>query len=746
MRWCSVVGGVIKVDRRKGDTAMRVTRHACAIELAFASFFVASVSLIGATPVPAAAHVDGVIAPLSLNDFVPTLPWSAEYTEKLQHFTSDNVVPDEVRPSNPSWELTLSHFFGASLPGSITVATPLNTANWFVSPAVTPTTDAGVTTYRWENPSGFGALNAFLSSLGRTPNPADRFSTPSSLGASIARESVGGNRIDAGATLSRSYVITAVGSSDVTVDISVFLDRVFGGPVSPSNQQCEGARVLGGGSGGFAWTVNLRQGTPVSLRCSATLTNTATTPAYYMPIVSATRTEQTSTAPDNSRVQYAFTSALLGSVAFDVTPGAGVIWEGHLTKTSIRTVFMNPLNQALVPTQLTYLGATSGYYGEGVTFSARLNHHGAFPVVQRPVRFDVDSVSYTATTGADGIATVSIPAGLDTVGPHLVTISSADDLFFLGTSLTATFIVVRRPTTTTFTGTTTAIYGEARLAGALVDSRTGAGLAGQSLSFSIDGAAVGSAVTNDGGAAELSAASDRLGVGTHEVTVAFAQTATHEASTATSQVTITGRQTLTIYTGDRTAAFGFATLAGRLTDDQSGAPLAGRTLTFTIDGVSVGAASTDASGTATIAPGLAALTPGGHDVGVVFAGDASHAASAASGRIVFTNSRGKVTGDVETADGAHVTFSVQSDGTSTSGTLRLARSTQKTTVSIMALGISTDRTRAVAYGETASGDRIVAEFADLGEPGRADRLIVSMNGVTLTGDGALIEGNLQIHD
>jgi len=63
-------------------------------------------------------------------------------------------------------------------------------------------------------------------------------------------------------------------------------------------------------------------------------------------------------------------------VAFEVVPGADRIAQGRLTRIANRTVFMNPRNQALVETQLTYLGATSGYAGESVTLSARLNHHG----------------------------------------------------------------------------------------------------------------------------------------------------------------------------------------------------------------------------------------------------------------------------------------------------------------------------------------------------------------------------------
>src|SRR2546430_1557665 len=259
----------------KGTIAMRFSSHARMLELAFALLFLASVS---ATAAPAAGA-----------DFVPTVPWSAQFTQNLHYFTSDDAVPDETRPFVGSWEFLLVKFL---MPGSITATTPLDTTGWVVSPAITPTRSADGTTYRWEDQSGF-FMSSFLAAHGR-PGMVP-VSSPSSLGASLVRESVGGTRIDASATVTRSYVITATGTTDLAADISVFLTS--GSPGSPNpvlvgDQQCEGARVLGGLPGGFAWAVNLPQGIAVQIRRSATMTNTAPTTAHHTPIASANATTQ----------------------------------------------------------------------------------------------------------------------------------------------------------------------------------------------------------------------------------------------------------------------------------------------------------------------------------------------------------------------------------------------------------------------------------------------------------------------
>ena len=586
--------------------------------------------------------------PASAVDFAPAVPWRAQFTENLQLFTSDDAVPDETRPYVPSWELSLVKFI-PSMAGSITVATTLDTTDWFVSPAISPTTSDGIKTYRWVDQTSF-AFNSYLSPLGR-PGQGTSVSSPSSLGASISRESVGGTRIEPAATVNRAYVVRVVGTTDTTVDVSVFLTSgSFGtpNPVIVSNQRCDGARILGGLPGGFAWNLNLAQGVPVELNCSAILTNTAAAPAHYMPVVSATRLEQTSTAPERDRVQYSFGAPPLGDVTFDVTPPADWTTQGTLTRIVNRNVFLAPTNQALAPTQLTYTGATSSYLGEGATLSARLTHHSTFPVIGRTIRFDVDGSTYTATSGVDGTASVAIPAGLGQIGAHIVTTSFAEDAFFAGSTLTTTVTVLRHPTTL-------------------------------------------------------------------------------------------------LYAGDVSATFGFAQLAARLIDERSGAPLAGKTLSFAIDDAMAVAATTDITGTAVLAGSSASiLGPGEHIITVTFADDATYAASTATGHIAIANSVGKVSGDVVTTNGARVAFNVKSQGLVT-GTLDLTR--VMPTVSVrtwIGFGIAPDRKTAVIYGLTASGEDVLVELADAGEPGRNDRAIVRLNGASLTGDGTLVEGNVQI--
>jgi len=79
-----------------------------------------------------------------------------------------------------------------------------------------------------------------------------------------------------------------------------------------------------------------------------------------------------------------------------------------------------------------------------------------------------------------------------------------------------------------------------------------------------------------------------------------------------------------------------------------------------------------------------------------------------------------------TANGVRAIFSARSDGSTVSGTIQLVTTSQTLNVSISALGVSTDKRTAVIYGEAESGDRIIADFTDFGEPGRSDRVIVRL--------------------
>jgi len=184
----------------------------------------------------------------------------AQFTQTLRYFTSDDAGTDETRPFVGSWEFLLVKFL---MPGSITATT-----RW-IRPAGScrPRSPNDVPRRHdvpLEDQSGF-FMSSFLSALG-PPRRCAGFQ-PELARRVTVRESVGGTRIDAGATLTRTYVITATRNErSARGHLGLPHIRIPGlaKPVLVSNQQCDGARVLGGLPGGFAWALNLPRGIPYS--------------------------------------------------------------------------------------------------------------------------------------------------------------------------------------------------------------------------------------------------------------------------------------------------------------------------------------------------------------------------------------------------------------------------------------------------------------------------------------------------
>jgi PKD repeat protein len=213
-------------------------------------------------------------------------------------------------------------------------------------------------------------------------------------------------------------------------------------------------------------------------------------------------------------------------------------------------------------------------------------------------------------------------------------------------------------------------------------------------------------------------------------------------------VTVKKRATGIAYTGDTAAIFGYAaTLKAQLSDsvEAASALLAGRSVTFTINGVVI-AATTDASGVAqATAPSL--LMPGTYAVAVAFAGDSHYLGSSATGTLTVGNSVGKVTGgSMKFGAKGRGGFNVQSDGLTVKGELQYQdNSTNFHAPQLTALGIAPDRKSAWFAGVGRDGRSFVAYVEDNGEPGSKDVFKLWINGVAYNGDGVISGGNIQIH-
>lgn len=92
------------------------------------------------------------------------------------------------------------------------------------------------------------------------------------------------------------------------------------------------------------------------------------------------------------------------------------------------------------------------------------------------------------------------------------------------------------------------------------------------------------------------------------------------------QVTVVGSNSNTVYTGDTSGLVGTnAAVSATLTDNTTGDPLAGRTISFTLDALPPVSAVTDANGVAsTTLPIPSSMTAGMYNMVARFAGDASY--------------------------------------------------------------------------------------------------------------------------
>ncbi len=240
------------------------------------------------------------------------------------------------------------------------------------------------------------------------------------------------------------------------------------------------------------------------------------------------------------------------------------------------------------------------------------------------------TITYVNTT----TATVKFDlATTATIGPRDVTFTNPD-----GQSATVVggFTVIRAiPTHIEVDNKSSQIGLAVPLTAKLVNDDTSAGIAGKTLSFKVSGTAAGSGTTDASGIATVSYIVPELtGIGDRTIDAAFLFDGTNAASTGSGTLTVLQTPTK-IYAPDRTGVIGAVTaLKAYLFRTTDNGAIAGRTLTFTVDGSAAGSGTTIASGEATanyaVPEGVGA---GVRPIGVAFAGDATYNSSTGSAKL-----------------------------------------------------------------------------------------------------------------
>jgi len=246
----------------------------------------------------------------------------------------------------------------------------------------------------------------------------------------------------------------------------------------------------------------------------------------------------------------------------------------------------------------------SVYYGGVVNFKAKVKDSLGASLAGTPVTFAVDGATVgTAVTGLDGSVTLGM--GYTTAflpGPHAVTASTSGDLSHQPSSGSSTLTICAADLTISVANISAA-PGQTKTLTTWLKRRSDRGVVvGSTVNFRIDGALIGSAVTDGTGKATLPWTADdaTLSIGAHQIWIEFLGDALNEDSDGYGILSIYQAATKTSPVGTSGKVGATIPIKIKLARSTDKAGLAGQTVDFQIDGVDLGTAVTDATGTATL--------------------------------------------------------------------------------------------------------------------------------------------------
>lgn len=254
----------------------------------------------------------------------------------------------------------------------------------------------------------------------------------------------------------------------------------------------------------------------------------------------------------------------------------------------------------------------------------------------KPVTFSVDGVKIgTVLTDTTGYAAVSYVVAPGTAaGLHSTMASFAGDADYGASGMVGTLtvsaawsLVVSVPNRSGVRGQSVTLYAYAWR------KYDGAMLAGKTVRFEVDGATVGSGVSDSGGYAQcVYAVPAGASIGTHPMRAVFDGDGQYDPTFSASSLTVTARDDITWFVANVTAAKGAtATLYAYVKNKSTGALLSGKSITFKIDGSDVGSAISNSTGYAAVrftVPG--SMASGAHTILAAFAGDTAYNPSSKS--------------------------------------------------------------------------------------------------------------------
>lgn len=281
----------------------------------------------------------------------------------------------------------------------------------------------------------------------------------------------------------------------------------------------------------------------------------------------------------------------------------------------------------LIPTQISSDDVT-GEVGDKVPIKAHLEDKFGNPLSGQKIYFHINNTDLTGQTNGNGDVTVYYTI-TENPGTYNILISFSGNNQYELSSYT-TKLKVSKISTSLTVHDTKGTHGSYVDLQATLKDKNGNPISGKEVVFSVNGVIVGSANTNIDGIATFSYQINEI-VGDYIIKASFANNPTYQDATGQGTLTVTPLDTkITVNNingkhGDKT------NLTAVLTDYQ-GNPLSGKTVTFSINGVVVGKALTDNTGTATISCTIS-QTIGTYIITANFLGDDIYASSTGKGTL-----------------------------------------------------------------------------------------------------------------
>jgi RHS repeat-associated protein len=271
------------------------------------------------------------------------------------------------------------------------------------------------------------------------------------------------------------------------------------------------------------------------------------------------------------------------------------------------------------------------------TLTVQINDAGNQPLANSPVKLNVLNgpnvgKSFTSVTDSTGAATIqysSAAQGNDLIQAVVSNVSGGSLLSQQTTTLWSSADACVAPaspsaaaTRLIYVGQNSVSFGDTMRLAVLLTDGTGNPLSGRNVSFAFAGN-ISSATTDGNGTAMVLAST--LPVGQSTITISFAGDAGYRPAQLSAAVTVLPAPTLLRYTGaNLVTALGTQQVSAVLTNSLGTKPVPGRTVTFTMNGISASGV-TDVNGNTTATLNFATAQPtGAAQLQISFAGDANY--------------------------------------------------------------------------------------------------------------------------